>query len=98
MKRSLLHGIYIGVQDVIFKTDSSTISDALFGTITPPVAIVDIIGGILHKLQDFKSTQLLYMRRQGNKPIHTLAKHAKGMNNFITWIEKSIYFAESFAI
>ena len=62
----------VGLQDFIFEADSIIISSALFGTITVPVAIDNIIAGTLHKLQDFRRSPLLHVRQQGNKPAHTL--------------------------
>ena len=38
------------------------------------------------------------MKRQGNKPAHILAKHAKGIDNFVTWIEESPPIIESIVI
>ena len=38
----------IRIREVIFETDSKVVSDTLYGTITPQVSIVDIIGGTLH--------------------------------------------------
>ena len=43
----------VGVRELIFEMDSKVVSEALCGTITPYVSIVDIIGGTLHPLQAF---------------------------------------------
>ena len=43
----------IGLQDVIFETDSSTISGALTNTSTALATVEDIIRGTHHSLQNF---------------------------------------------
>ncbi|XP_075670467.1 uncharacterized protein LOC142640285 [Castanea sativa] len=44
----------IGVRDVIFETNCSTVSEALNGSTTPPVTIVNLIMDVHHRLQDFR--------------------------------------------
>ena len=78
----------IGLQEVIFETDSSIISGALTGSSTAPVTVEDIIRGIQHTLRDFRRTQILHVRRQGNVPAHTLAQHAKGIDTLV-WLEET---------
>ena len=34
-------------------------------------------------------THLQHIKPQGNKPAYFLAKHAKGIANFVTWIEQN---------
>ena len=41
-------------------------------------------------------TQIQHVRQQANKPAHTLAHHAKGVSNFMTWIEECLPFIDSF--
>ena len=88
----------IGLQDVIFETDSTIINNALTSTTIAQVSIDNIVTSILHKLQDFRSFELLHVRWQGNKPAHTLACHTKGIDNFVTWIEETPSFIESLVI
>ena len=45
----------IGLQEVIFETDSSIISGALTGSSTAPVTVEDIIRGTQHTMRDFRS-------------------------------------------
>ena len=78
----------IGLQDIIFETGSTIINNALTGTTIAPVSIDNIVTNILHKLQDFRSSELLHICWQGNKPAHTLARNAKGIDKFVTWIEE----------
>lgn len=74
----------IGIRDVIFETDSRIVFNALNGTIIFPIAIANLIVSIRHKLHSFRSTLFLHVLRSGNKAAHTLAKYAKGINNFVT--------------
>lgn len=43
-------------------------------------------------------THLPHVKRQGNKLAHFLAKHVKGIVNFVTWIEKNPPIIESILI
>ena len=49
--------------------------------------------GILGELNS-----LSHVRRQGNGPTHLLAKHAKSIVDFTTWIEENPYFIEQIFI
>ena len=88
----------IGLQDIIFETGSTIINNALTGTTIASVSIDNIVTNILHKLQDFRRSELMHVRRQGNKPAHTLARHAEGIDKFVTWIEQTPSFIESLVI
>ena len=88
----------IGVRDVVFENDSWIVFDALNRMITPPIAIANLIHGIHHKLHSFRSTCFLHVLRHNNKPTHTLARHAKGINNFVCWIEENPPIIESLVI
>ncbi|KAK9990582.1 hypothetical protein SO802_025567 [Lithocarpus litseifolius] len=98
MDEAVLFAWHVGIREAVFETDLSVVSDALASSTTPLplVSMVDIIAGTLYRLQDFKHTQLQHVRRQANKPAHALAQHAKGITDFVTWIEESPPFIESF--
>ena len=49
-------------------------------------------------LQEFRSFQVLHVQRLGNKLAHILAKYAKGIDSFVTWIEKNPSIIESLVI
>ena len=83
--KAVLFAWDVGIREAIFETDSSVVSDAIAGYTTPPVSIVDITAGILLRLQDFRRTQIQHVRRQANKPAHTLALHAKGVSDFMIY-------------
>ena len=48
----------MGIRDVVFETYSKVVSSALCGTTTPQVSITNIIQGTIHRLQDFKQSQI----------------------------------------
>ena len=85
----------MGIRDVVFETDSKVESGALCGTITPQVSIVDVIQGMIHRLQDFRQSQIQPVKRNANKAAHILPQHAKGIDAFVTWIEECPPFQES---
>ena len=70
-------------------------SGALCGTTTPQVSITDVIQGTIHRLQDFRQSQIQHVRRNANKAAHFLAQHAKGVDAFVIWIEECPPFLES---
>lgn len=88
----------IGLQEVTFKSDCSILTGALSDTPNVPISIENIVSGIHNKLQHFRQHQMLHVKRQGNTPAHNLARHAKGLDNFATWIEETPFFIESPAI
>ena len=79
----------IGLQDIIFETDSAIILDALNDIFMGPTSIDNIIQGTHHSLQTFRRTQIQHVKRLGNRPAHTLAHHTKGIDDFITWIKET---------
>ena len=54
---------------------------------------------VLHiQIQNFRSVQVSYVKHQGNKLAHLLAKFAKeidNIDNYVTWIEKNSSLIES---
>ena len=84
----------IGLREVTFESDSSVLIGALSDTSKVPISIENIITGIQNKLQHFRQHQMLHVRRQGNTPAHRLARHAKGLDNFVICIEETLSFIE----
>ena len=86
----------VGVREVFFECNSMIVAEVLLGHgDDPPMAIRNIIEGIRHKLQDFQQFQIAYIKRQGNRLAHLLARHAKSVDSYVTWIEKNHFFIES---
>ena len=96
MEEAISFATDIGLQEAIFETDSLALSGTLTDMSTVPITIKNCIGGIHLKLQNFKQSRVQHVRGEGNKPAHTLAHRAKGIDNFVTWIEKTLSFIESF--
>ncbi|XP_023889006.1 uncharacterized protein LOC112001074 [Quercus suber] len=86
----------VGLQDVIFETTSTILSTALNDISTAPTSIDIIIQDTHHSLQAFRRTQIQHVKQIGNKPAHTLAHHAKGREDFVTWIEETLPCIEHF--
>ena len=82
----------VTIRDVILESDSKIVVDTLLDLCNPPMVVLNILDGVAHKLYDFRSAQVSYVKRQGNKPTHLLAQHAKkidNINNYATWIEEN---------
>ena len=91
----------IGLQKVTFESDCSVLIGALSDTSKVPISIENIVIGIHNKLQHFRQHQILQVMQvkwQGNTPTPHLALHAKGLDNFVTWIEETPSFIESVMI
>lgn len=54
LEESILFSWDVGVQDVIFESDSKIVCDAIIGSSEPPSAISTLIEGIRLRLQDFR--------------------------------------------
>ena len=88
----------VGIRDIILKTDSCTAWHALQDPSVASISISNIIFGICLRLHDFHSFDSLHVRRQTNKPAHTLAAYAKNIDSFVTWIKDCPSFIESLVI
>ena len=88
----------IGLQEVTLESDYSVLIGALSDTSKVSISIENIITGIHNNLQHFRQHQMLHVKWQGNTPTHRLARHVKGLNNFIIWIEQTPFFIESAVI
>ena len=52
------------------------------------VSGIKVLCGFLHRVEFF------HIRRQCNRPVHLLAKHAIGIVDFIAWLEENPWFIE----
>ncbi|KAK4589279.1 hypothetical protein RGQ29_020042 [Quercus rubra] len=66
----------IGVQKVIFDSDSLVVCSAIQGATEPPITIANIIS-------------IQHTRREGNRAAHGLVRHAQAVNDFVTWMEET---------
>ena len=74
----------IGVKDVIFETDSTTVCHAMKSPVDALVSISTVVLGLCSRLRDFRTFQVTHEGRQGNKSAHTLAAFAKNIDSFVT--------------
>ena len=45
----------VGIRDVVVESDSKIMVDTLLGLCTPPMVVSNVLAGVTHKLQDFRS-------------------------------------------
>ena len=88
----------IGLQEAIFETDCAVLAGSLSDTTQAPITFENIISGIHLKLQTFRQYRVVHVQRQDNKPAHTMVQHAKGINNFVSWIEETPSFVDSLVL
>ena len=78
-----------------FECDSLLLSNVVQGVSLPWVAISNIVYGICHKLQAFRSMLMSHVRWGGNKPAHILAQYVKGNVSYVAWVEENPIIIES---
>lgn len=88
----------VGIRDIILETDSYTTWHALQDPGAAPISISNPIFGTYLRLHDFHTFDSMHVRRQANKPTHTLAAYAKDIDSFVTWIEDCPSFIELLVI
>ena len=84
----------IGVREIILEGDSLNVYRALQGLSTPPPSVDAVILGVQIACPEFCYVEFSHIRREGNRPAHFLAKYAKGINDYCTWIEEFPCFLE----
>ena len=89
LEEGVLFAWDIGVRDVVLKSDSKIVVDALIGTSEALVAIDNIVGGIKAKLQDFRCVEISHVKQDDNRPAHLLAQYAKYLDSYQTWTEEN---------
>ena len=70
-----------------FESDSLILSNVIQCLCNPLIAISNVVTGICHRLQVFKFVLASHVRCGGNKPTHILARYAKGISSFVTWVK-----------
>ena len=74
----------VGVRKVLFESDSMIVIEALNGTREAPATISNIIDGIRLRMNDFRDTKVVYVKRQGNCPAYLLAQYTKNVDGYVT--------------
>ena len=80
----LLFAKYISIHDFIIEGDSLIIHHAMCDMSTPPSSVAAVIQGMKNMCKDFRGVMFSHVKRKGNKSAHLLAKHASGVDDFIT--------------
>ena len=93
-EQGLLFARDIGIHNFIIEGDSLIIHHALSEVSTPPSSVAAIIQGMQEMCKEFSGVMFSHVRRQGNKPAHLLAKHARGIVDFTAWIQENPCFLE----
>ena len=79
----------IGIQKVIFESDSLVVCSAGQGVAEPPITIANIISSTIQIMQQIQQVEVQHLRRDGNRAAHGLARYAQNVNDFVTWMEET---------
>ena len=79
----------IGIQEVIFESDSLLVCLAIQGKTEASPPIANVISGTLPHMQFFCQVEVCHTRREGHKEAHGLTKYAQFIDNFVTWMEET---------
>ena len=79
----------VGISDFIMEGDSLIVYNVLCGHSFPPSSVETIIWGAIEFCGLFHRVEFSHISRQGNKPTHILAKHAKGIDDYVAWLEET---------
>nr|POE75969.1 hypothetical protein CFP56_23432 [Quercus suber] len=74
----------IGIHEVILVGDSLVVSNAIFGISLSPSSIASIVYGIVSLSHTFRRFEVSHVCRNGFSPVHLLAKHAQGVEYYVT--------------
>ena len=88
----------IGVQDVMFESDSRIACHALVDPTNAPISISTIVAGTSVRMHEFRTFDISHVRRQANKSAHALAAYAKDIDSLVAWVEDCPPFIESLVI
>ena len=84
----------MGFHEIVIEGDSVMVSNAIAGISPPPSSIASIMYGISSLLSTFRRFSISHVGRKVNQVAHLLAKHAQGVEQYVTWIEESPCFLE----
>ena len=78
----------LSIRDFILEGDSLLVINALKELSPPPSFVAAIISSFLLVSQEFRHVVFSHVRRQGNRPVHLLAKYASGIDDFSVWLKE----------
>ena len=84
----------VGIHDLILEGDSLIVFRALSGLSSTPPSVDPMVIGLQTSFREFQQIIFSHVWRQGNKLAHLLAKYAKGIEDFCTWVEENPCFLE----
>ena len=84
----------VGVYNFTLEGDSLVLFNALSDLSNSPAAVESIVRGVLMACGSCYKVDFSHIKRQGNSPVHLLAKHVLGIVDYETWMEASPCFLE----
>ena len=84
----------IGIHEVILVGDSLVVSNGILGISLSPSSIASIVYEIVSLSHTFHKFEVSHVSRNGFRLVHLLAKHAQGVEHYVTWIEEIPCFLE----
>nr|XP_023873208.1 uncharacterized protein LOC111985788 [Quercus suber] len=82
----------LSIQEFILEGDSLLVINALKELSLPPSSVAAIISSSMSVSHEFRKIVFSHVRRQGNRPAHSLANYASSIDDFSVWLEEEPYF------
>ena len=86
------------IHDLVLEGDSLVIVNVLKEASPPPGLVPAMPYNVNSISHEFRSVEFSHICRQGNRPVHLLAKQACGIADLSVWIEENSYFLEQFIL
>lgn len=74
----------IGIHDFFVEGDLLIIHHAMCESSNPPSSVAAVVRGMQDMCKEFPGVMFSHVRRKGNRPTYLLARHACGVDDFIT--------------
>ena len=89
---------FLLIHDLVLEGDSLVIVNVLKEASPPPGLVPAMPYNVNSISHEFRSVEFSHICRQGNRPVHLLAKQACGIADLSVWIEENSYFLEQFIL
>ena len=85
--RVLEFALEIGITDAVMEGESLLVTQALVAHTNSLAPLGHLITDAMFLSNNFNELHYFHVKREGNKDVHSLARHAKHIVDFVVWME-----------